>query len=55
MLAVDWVTRRHVVLVIWSQWTGSVGPCVARLTLAGRPRNTSSAARHTADTITQNA
>jgi hypothetical protein len=53
MLGVDWVTRRHVVLVIWSQWTGSVGSCVVRLTLAGRPRNTSSAARHTADTITQ--
>jgi hypothetical protein len=55
MLGVDWVTRRHLVLGIWSQRTGSVGPCVVRLTLAGRPRNTSSAARHTADTITQNA
>ena len=41
MLGVDWVTRRHVVLVIWSQWTGSVGSCVVRLPLAGRPRNTS--------------
>jgi hypothetical protein len=55
MLGVDRVTRRHMVLVIWSQWTGSVGSCVVRLTLAGRPRNTSSAAKHTADTITQNA
>jgi hypothetical protein len=32
MLGVDRVTRRHVVLVIWSQWTGSVGSCVVRLT-----------------------
>jgi hypothetical protein len=55
MLGVDRVTCRHVVLVIRSQWTGSVGSCVIRLTLAGRPRNTSSDARHTADTITQNA
>jgi hypothetical protein len=46
MLGVDSMTRRHVVLVIRSQWTGSVGSCVVRLTLAGRPRNTSSAARH---------
>jgi hypothetical protein len=46
MLGVDRVTGRHVVLVIWSQWTGSVGSCVVRLTFAGRPRNTSSAVRH---------
>jgi hypothetical protein len=40
MLGVDRVTRRHAVLVIWSQWTGFVGSCVVRLTLAGRPRDT---------------
>lgn len=33
MLGIDWVTRRHVVLVIWSQWTGSDGSAIAVVTL----------------------